>query len=89
VRARRVVTPRGYGHSGHYGKLTTGSTTAETQRFLKAIGHWTSAYMLLQENVGGEAQKVVLTGGADDAGKEDDTDGDSLQDFCEMPLGWF
>jgi hypothetical protein len=32
---------------------------------------------------------VVLTGGADDAGKEDDVDEDSLQDFGETSLGWF
>jgi hypothetical protein len=34
---------------------------AGTQSFLRASGHWTSAYMPQQGNLGGEAGKVVLT----------------------------
>jgi hypothetical protein len=30
---------------------------------LRGNGHWTSAYMPLQENLGGEARKGVLIGG--------------------------
>jgi hypothetical protein len=53
---------------------------AETQRFLRANGHWTSVYALLHENLGGEAETVVLTGGANDAVEEDDINGEtSLQ----------
>jgi hypothetical protein len=33
-------------------------------------------------------RKVVLTGGADGAGKEDDIDGDNLHDLGETSLGW-
>jgi hypothetical protein len=42
-----------------------------TPNFLRASDDWTSGYMLLQENLGGggEARKVVLTGGVDDAVK--------------------
>jgi hypothetical protein len=36
-----------------------------------------------QENLGGEARKVVLTRGADGA------DGGNLQGFGETSLGWF
>jgi hypothetical protein len=44
--------------------------------------------MPLQENLGGEAGKVVLTGGADGVGEEDGVDGNSMQGFCETSLGW-
>jgi hypothetical protein len=51
-----------------------------TRRFLRASGHYTSAYMSLQENLGGEARKVMLTGEAVSAAEEDDVDGEtSLQ----------
>jgi hypothetical protein len=89
ARARRVFTPRGHGESCHRGELAVGFTTAETRRLLRANGHWTSVYTSLQENLGGEAGTVVLTGGADSAVEEDSADGDSLQDFGETSLGWF
>jgi hypothetical protein len=60
----------------------------ETQRFLRASDHWISTYVLLQENLGGEAGKVVLTGGADGAVEEDGADRNSLQGFGETSLGW-
>jgi hypothetical protein len=44
--------------------------------------------MLLQENLGGEAGKVVLTGGADGAVEEDGADRNSLQGFGKTSLGW-
>jgi hypothetical protein len=62
---------------------------AESKIFLRASGHWTSAYTLLQEDLGGEAGKLVLIGGANDAREEDDADRDSLQGFGETSLGWF
>jgi hypothetical protein len=73
-----VVTPRGHSLSGHRGKLAAGSTTAETRRFLRKNGHWTSVYMPLQENLGGEAGTMVLIGGADNAVEEDGVDGETL-----------
>jgi hypothetical protein len=45
--------------------------------------------MLLQENLGGEARKVVPTRGEDGARKEDGAKGDNMQDFIETSLGWF
>jgi hypothetical protein len=46
----------------------------------EGIGHWTSAYKLLQENLGGEVGKVVLIGEAVSAAEEDNVDGEtSLQ----------
>jgi hypothetical protein len=57
--------------------------------FFRAPGHWTSAYMPPQENLGGEARKVVLTRGADGEGEEDGADGGNLQGFGETSLGWF
>jgi hypothetical protein len=54
---------------------------AETRQFFRANSHWTSVYTLLQENPGGEAETVVLTGGADGVVEEDDVDG-------ETPLQW-
>jgi hypothetical protein len=51
-----------------------------TRSFLRASGHYTSAYMPLQENLGGEARKVMLTREAVSAAEEDDVDGEtSLQ----------
>jgi hypothetical protein len=51
-----------------------------TRSFLRASGDRTSSYMLLQENHGGEVEKVVLTGEAVGAMEEDDVDGEtSLQ----------
>jgi hypothetical protein len=44
--------------------------------------------MSQQENLGGEAGKVVLTRGADGVGQEDGADGNSLQGFSETSLGW-
>jgi hypothetical protein len=45
--------------------------------------------MSLQENLGGEGGKLVLTGGAVGAGEEDNTNKNSLQGFGETSLGWF
>jgi hypothetical protein len=45
--------------------------------------------MPLQENLGGEAGKVVLTRGVDGTGEEDGANGNSLQGFDETSLGWF
>jgi hypothetical protein len=36
--------------------------TAKVLSNLRGNGHWTSAYMPLQENLEGEARKGVLTG---------------------------
>jgi hypothetical protein len=77
TRERRVVTPRDCGQSGHHGELAVGSMMVETQRFLRAISHWTSAYKPLQEHLGGESRKVVLTGGVDGAVEEDGIDGEN------------
>jgi hypothetical protein len=50
---------------GTWPELTVDSTTMEIPNKLRGNGHWTSAYMPLQENLGGEAGKGVLTvGGA-------------------------
>jgi hypothetical protein len=45
--------------------------------------------MPLQENLGGEGGKLVLTGEADGAGEEDSTNRNSLQGFGETSLVWF
>jgi hypothetical protein len=34
-RAQRMVTPRGYGQSGHLDELTAGSLMVETRRFFR------------------------------------------------------
>jgi hypothetical protein len=52
----------------------TSEPPAETHRFLRENGHWTSIYTLLQENLKGEAGMVVLTGGADVVVEEDGID---------------
>jgi hypothetical protein len=57
-----VVTTRGYGQSGHGGAPIVDSTLAKVSNKPRENGHWTSAYMPLQENLGGEAGKGVLTG---------------------------
>jgi hypothetical protein len=48
-----------------------------TMSFFRASGHWASAYMLQQENLGGEARMAVLTGEAVGAAEEDDVDGET------------
>jgi hypothetical protein len=44
--------------------------------------------MLLQENLGGEAGKVVLTGEAVDAAEEDDVDGETLLQWKKVLQNW-
>jgi hypothetical protein len=57
ARARRAVTMRGRGQSRHGGEPTVDSTLAKVSNKPRGNGHWTSAYMPLQENLGGEAGK--------------------------------
>jgi hypothetical protein len=66
----REATMRGSGWSGHGGELTADSTMAEIINKSRGNGHWTLVYMPLQENLGGEARKGVLTrGGASAAAR--------------------
>jgi hypothetical protein len=55
--------PAGHGRSGHSGELTADSTIAKILNKSRGNGHWTSAYMPLQENLGGEVGNWVLSGG--------------------------
>jgi hypothetical protein len=65
VRAQHAVAMRGCDRSGHCGELTTDSAMAENPNKLRGNVHWTSAYMPLQVNLGGEAGKgVLIRGGA-------------------------
>jgi hypothetical protein len=52
---------RGRGRSGHGGEPAVDSTTAKVSNKHRGNGYWTSAYMPLQENLGGEVGKGVLT----------------------------
>jgi hypothetical protein len=54
---------RGRGRSGHGGELTVDSTIVKILNKLRGNGHWTSAYMSLQENLGVEVRMGLLTRG--------------------------
>jgi hypothetical protein len=51
----------------HGGELVADAMTAKVSNKPRGNGHWISAYIPLQENLGGEAGKGVLTEGADSA----------------------
>jgi hypothetical protein len=53
---------RDRGQSGHGGEPTVDSTLATVSNKPRGNGHWTSAYLPLHENLGGEAGKGFLTG---------------------------
>jgi hypothetical protein len=61
VHARRKITRRGRGQSGHGGEPTIDSTPTEVSNKMRGNGHWTLASLSIQENLGGEAGKGVLT----------------------------
>jgi hypothetical protein len=52
----------GHGQNGHGGESTVDSTPVKVSNKPRGNGHLTSAYMPLQENLGGDAEKGVLTG---------------------------
>jgi hypothetical protein len=62
MHAMRAVTTCGLGQSRHGGKPTVNSTLVKVSNKLRGNGHWTSAYLPLQENLGGKVGKGVLTG---------------------------
>jgi hypothetical protein len=70
MRAWHAVETRGRARSGHGGKhgtqsqRTADSTTAKVSNQPSRNGHWTSAYMPRQENLGGEARKGCSPGEA-------------------------
>jgi hypothetical protein len=51
----------------HGGELAADTTTVKVSNKVRGNGHWTSAYMPLQENLGEEVRKGVLTKGGDSA----------------------
>jgi hypothetical protein len=57
----RVVTTHGRGQSGHGGEPTVDSTPVKVSNKPRGNGHWTLVYLPLQENLGGEVGKGVLT----------------------------
>jgi hypothetical protein len=75
MHARRVAATHGPSQNGHCCELTADSTTADILNKWRGNGHWTSAYLPLQENLGGEVGKGVLTGEAGCAADKDGVDG--------------
>jgi hypothetical protein len=61
-------------------------STAENQNKLRGNEPYTLAIMLLYEDLGGEAEKGVLSGEADDAVEEDDVDGETCKALAKRPL---
>jgi hypothetical protein len=61
--ANRVLPARDRHRSGHGGEPTADSMTVKILNPPRGNSHWISAYMLLQENLVGEAGKGVLTEG--------------------------
>jgi hypothetical protein len=53
---------RGRGRSRHGGEPTADPTTVKVSNKPRGNDHWTLVYMPLQENLGGEVGKGVLTG---------------------------
>jgi hypothetical protein len=51
---------RGHGQSRHGGVPIVDSMPAKVSNKTRGNGHYTSAYLLLQENLGGEVGKWVL-----------------------------
>jgi hypothetical protein len=72
----------------HCGELTAYRTTAKNQRFFRVNSHWTVAYTPLHKDPKGEAGKVQLTIEAVGAVEGDNINGENLQSFSEMTLGW-
>jgi hypothetical protein len=56
---------------------------------LRGNGHWTSAYMPLQENLGGEAGKGVLTGAVLGSVAALGVKADKWLEEEEVPRAWF
>jgi hypothetical protein len=61
ARARHAGATHGHGRSGHSGEPIIDSTTVKVLNKPRGNGHWTSSYMPLQENLGREVGKGVLT----------------------------
>jgi hypothetical protein len=57
-----MVTTHGRGQSQHGGGPTVDSMPVNVSNKPRGNGHRTSTYLLLQENLGGDAGKGVLTG---------------------------
>jgi hypothetical protein len=51
----------GHGQSGHGGEPTADATTTKVSNKPRGNSHWTSDYMPLHENLGGDVGKGVLT----------------------------
>jgi hypothetical protein len=77
-----VVTLRGRDKSVHGGASVDGLPTAGNQNKVRGNKPRALAIMLCYEDLGGEAGKGVLTGGANGI------DGESLQGFGKMSLRW-
>jgi hypothetical protein len=80
---------RGRDQSGHGGEPTIDSTTAKVSNKPKGNGHWTSAYLPLQENLGGEAGKGVLTNAELYSVAALGVEADKWLEEEEVPRAWF
>jgi hypothetical protein len=73
----------------HGGKPTADAMTAKVSNKPRGNGHWTSAYMPLQENLGGEAMMGVLTGAELGSVAALNIGADKWLEVEEVPRDWF
>jgi hypothetical protein len=80
---------RGHDQSGHGGEPTVDSTPVKVSNKLRGNGHWTLAYMPLQKNLGGEAEKGVLIGVELGSAAALGVEVDKWLEEEEVPRAWF
>jgi hypothetical protein len=89
ARAWRAIIKHGHGQSGHGGEPTVDSTLTKVLNKLRGNGHWTSAYLPLPENLGGEAGMGVLTGVELGSSATLGIEADKWLVEEEVPRAWF
>jgi hypothetical protein len=65
-----------------------GLNDGEKPELFRVISPWTMTYMPLHKDLEGKAGKVWLTIDAVSTAGGDGINGENLQSFGEMPLGW-
>jgi hypothetical protein len=86
--AWHVVTPRGHGQNAHGGAGVDDLSTAENQNKARGNEPQASPIMPLYDDLGGEAEKGVLIGGANGAVKEDNVDGVTSLQWKKVLQNW-